>query len=427
MNIDFILVNVLKYLEVKDLMKLMSVSKAFFKLITSHSTEIFDYFDLTYSSEDLPRNSKFITDVISKNDIKKINLTLCENLNLINLILKAVKEKNGVKTLGLPLSIFESKTVLKKFSNVTSLAVKNMYFNECGLENNLYLIGNLIPMTKLTKLKLNNIKFTSAEFINLLQCKLEYIDLRECMEFKIEDFSNYLLQNSNSIRTLKLDGENSSLFQLIHLIPNMNALRELTISYCENLDDNFLIMISLISEQFTKLTLRKLRNISRTGFISFFQNANLLNLEKLDMNDAPRLSNDAVREIAKNSRLKYLDISWSEMVKNDSIISILENCRKLEKLFLQGCKCLDELALSILLDEENIKRGKFKNIKLIDLTKCDLIPDQIISSIYDKYPTLTIINYYGRDLRSDFYFLLTFKYFNNFKGIDGVFSKYILY
>ena len=44
-----------------------------------------------------------------------------------------------------------------------------------------------------------------------------------------------------------------------------------------------------------------------------------------------------------------------------------------------------------------------KRIYFIDLTKCDYVTDEIISNIYDKYPNVTIINYYGRDLREDFY------------------------
>ena len=40
----------------------------------------------------------------------------------------------------------------------------------------------------------------------------------------------------------------------------------------------------------------------------------------------------------------------------------------------------------------------------MDLTKCDLIPDNVIKSVLDKYPWITIINYYGRDLKNnDFY------------------------
>ncbi len=46
---------------------------------------------------------------------------------------------------------------------------------------------------------------------------------------------------------LKLDGEYSNVNYLIKVIPNLNVLTELTISYCENINDDFLNMIILIS------------------------------------------------------------------------------------------------------------------------------------------------------------------------------------
>ena len=47
-------------------------------------------------------------------------------------------------------------------------------------------------------------------------------------------------------------------------------------------------------------------------------------------------------------------------------------------------------------------KNKFHNLKLIDLTKCDIVNDDIIQKICDKFPWVIIINYYGRDLRNDF-------------------------
>ena len=43
-----------------------------------------------------------------------------------------------------------------------------------------------------------------------------------------------------------------------------------------------------------------------------------------------------------------------------------------------------------------------ERIRFIDLNKCDYVTDQMIYNILDKYPNITIINYYGRDLRDDF-------------------------
>jgi hypothetical protein len=84
----------------------------------------------------------------------------------------------------------------------------------------------------------------------------------------------------------------------------------------------------------------------------------------------------------------------------------------LSKISLQGCKCLDDKLFNDIFfveSEESIKKH-LENISFIDLTKCDYVTDQMISSIYDKYPNITIINYYGRDLREDFYYFLFFSF-----------------
>jgi hypothetical protein len=222
------------------------------------------------------------------------------------------------------------------------------------------------------------------------------------MDFKIEDFSNYLLKVKDTLKVLKLDGENSNLNHLINIIPNIDSLTELTISYCENLNDNFLEMIMIISQKFKKLTLRKLRNISSKCFENFFKNSLLYNLEKIDFYDAPKLNDKSVSYLSKYSNLKYIDISWSDNVKNESIIKIFLNCKKLEKIYLQGCKSIDdEIFEKCFIGKKNI--NKFDNLKLIDLTKCDLVSDNIILDVYNEFPWISIINYYGRDLRDDDY------------------------
>ena len=73
-------------------------------------------------------------------------------------------------------------------------------------------------------------------------------------------------------------------------------------------------------------------------------------------------------------------------------------------MFLQGCKNLDDnLFNDVFFYENNLDlKEHLKRIYFIDLTKCDYVTDEVISNIYDKYPNLTIINYYGRDLREDY-------------------------
>ena len=281
-EIDQIIINIIKYLDLRELFRICNVNKRFYNIIMckeidSHSkekydTEIYDYIDLIYSDPDeLPENSDFILSIINNNKhLKKISLILCENLVLARKIIKKVISKE-VNKLHIPLAMLKSSNDLEKFNeSLTELTIKNMYFNEVGIEYNILMVENLLKLKNLKKLKLNNIKFIGAEFINLIQSNLEYLDIRECMEFKIQDFAKYLIQDKSYLKTLKLDGENSNNMQLLNIIPNLDNLKELNISYCENLEDSFLDMISVISSKFRKLSLRKLRKITQECFIKFF-------------------------------------------------------------------------------------------------------------------------------------------------------------
>ena len=420
MNIDHILVNIFKYLDLRDLFSICNVNKTFYNIIMcknidtylpskkeeKYNTDIYDNIEFIYTETDeFPENTDFILSLIKNNkNLTKISLVLCENLILARKILKNVVSTK-VNKLYIPLAMLKNVNDLEKFNeSLTELTIKNMYFNEVGIEYNVVMVENLLKLKNMKKLKLNNIKFIGAEFINLIQSNLEYLDIRECMEFKIQDFSKYLFNNKSYLKTLKLDGENSNNIQLLNIIPNLDNLNELTISYCENLEDSFLDMISLISTKFRKLCLRKLRKITQECFIKFFSSSNFENLEKLDFYDAPKLNDKAIENIALIKKLKYLDISWCEGVSNETLKKIILNCNYLSKMFLQGCKNLDDnLFNDVFFYENNLDlKEHLKRIYFIDLTKCDYVTDEVISNIYDKYPNLTIINYYGRDLREDY-------------------------
>ena len=430
MDIDYILINILKYLDIKELFSISNVNRKFYNIINgrkvdyiknknvNYDTEIYDYIDFVFNDPDeFPPNTQKILSIIENNKhLKKLSLILCENLKLAQDIISCVTSKE-IKKLYISLAMFKTCKDLDKFKeSLQELTIKNMYFNEVGIEYNILMVENIILLKKLKKLKLNNIKYTGAEFINLLQCNLEYLDIRECMDFKIQDCANYLIKNRKYLKTLKLDGENSNLVQLLSILPNLDNLKELTISYCENLSDDFLEMISIISPKFTKLCLRKLRNITEECFIKFFSFTNFGDLEKLDFYDAPKLNDKAIINISLIKNLKFLDISWCETVLNETIKTIIINCKYLSRISLQGCKCLDDNLFNEVFFVESDKEIKLhlENISFIDLTKCDYVTDQMISNIYDKYPNITIINYYGRDLRDDFYFFYYYLLIDHF-------------
>ena len=188
MDIDHILINIFKYLDIKELFSISTVNKKFYNIIMgkeiqsiqnkkklNYDTEIYDYIDFVFNDPDeFPKNSEKILSIIKNNKhLKKLSLILCENLELAQDIISNVTSKE-IKKLYLSLAMFKSCKDLSKFSeSLEELTVKNMYFNEVGIEYNILMVENIILLKNLKKLKLNNIKYTGAEFINLLPRKLE--------------------------------------------------------------------------------------------------------------------------------------------------------------------------------------------------------------------------------------------------------------
>ena len=167
MGIDHILINIFKYLDIKELFSISNVSKKFNNIIMCkkvdgienrneyYNTGIYDYFDLSYNEPDIyPENGKKIISIIKNSKhLKKLSLTLCENLKLGQDIIKNVNSKE-VKRLYISLATFKTSKDLAKFSeSLTELSVKNIHFNEVGIEYNILMVENIILLKNLKKNK----------------------------------------------------------------------------------------------------------------------------------------------------------------------------------------------------------------------------------------------------------------------------------
>lgn len=404
LNKDFILVNILKYFDIKELYSFSHINKTFNNIINSLTLPINFYNNLIISSSNL------IPISVQNKILKKIENYKINSLNIIlnedeNFSLKLLQNLNNLQKLSIPLSILY-ENIFNNYQNLSELIIKNMYFNEGKMDKNIILVKNLLNLKHLKKLKLNNVKYITGEFLNYLKCNLEYLDLKESMEFKLQDIRAYLIKDSNYLHTLKIDGEYTEPSAILNILPHLVKLTTLTITYCENFPDEVINLLSVLFGQFKKITLRKLRNISSYAFENFFKNPSV-NLIKLDLYDAQHLNNYSIKDLYKNYNLEYLDLSWSDNIKNENIVKIFINCRKLKKIFLQGCKCLDDKIFedSLLQKDFRIKKCLGKFLYKIDLTKCDLISDKIIKEVNEEYKNIIILNYYGKDLRyDDFYF-----------------------
>lgn len=395
---DQILVDVFKYLSLQDLAKCTLACKMFKNLIEEESNVIFDKINVCVFDNKI--NLEWLIRIIKNNRVKILNLLLCENYITARLILYNINPLY-LEELKIPLKMFMSDEDLIQFKNLKKLTIKNMYFNESGLEEDVYMLANLMQMKWLKYLKLNNIKFLKANFIGHLTNELYFLDFRECVEFTVDDMFEALIKQSQNLKVFRLDGELSSQNVLVDVLKKLNNLNELYLGYCENFSDGFLYGIANL-HNLSKLTLRKLRNVTKNSLEYFFENVDLQNIVKLDIYDCPLMTTQCVSNIAnKANKLEHLELSWATTIRNLGIIQILKNCLLLKKLYVQGCKYLDDNLFNEFLDspEWNIINTSFKNLKLIDFSKCDLIEDKTLYKVMKLYPCLNLINYYGNDLK----------------------------
>jgi hypothetical protein len=393
--IDSFLVDILKYLSLQDLAMIRQVSKIFQKLIDNEKTIIFEKINISIFEDKI--NLNWLLNIIRNNQIKKMNLLLCDNIYYVRQILFSINS-DYLEELKIPTKFFMGKNELTRFKRLNKLTIKNMYFIEGGLDEDIHMITNLIELPWIKFLKLNNIKFVKAGFMQYLNNKFEKLDFRESADFRIEDMREFIFSQSDSLKIIRLDGEMSNENALSESIIRLNNLSELYIGYCENFTPNLLLQISKNLQNLNKLTLRKLR-VDTNSLENFFTNLKMENMQKIDFYDCPYFNNLCALQISDNCpKLEYLEISWSNGVLDQSIINLFDKSPNLQFLYVQGCKLLSDKVFAKVLDSDTHK-DIFNSLKLIDFSKCDLLHDSLLYKVMEKYPCLAIINYYGMNLK----------------------------
>ena len=410
---DF-LVDIFKYLKLKDLYITKSCSKIFQNIIDEEESLIFEKINFSYQVEIYNPLSKnffllWFMKILKRNNVRSLNLLFCYNHNLSKEIINTVN-KSSLEKLKVHLKIFKSGNEITHLRKLKSLSVKNMFYDLSDFQNDLMAITNIIKMPWIDQIKLNNFKNSNCSFMELIKNKLSKIDFKESAYFKIQEMTEGITNISKCLRILRIDGEYSNEKVMIQTLNKLNNLTELYIGYCQNFSDYFITEITKINFKLTKLSLRKLR-VSTAVIENFFEFGDFSQIVKIDFYDCPTLNNNCVNLIADRAlNLEHLEISWSSRVRDDSIQNLFRKCLKLRYLYLQGCKYLtDNIFNQFLFDTNERKYEDFTvkelssstQLRLVDLSKCDLIQDKTLYRMIEKFSCLSLINYYGLDLKDE--------------------------
>ena len=408
-----------------ELLKLNNFSENFSEICDKYSTNNQDYdlIDNLVPITNTNCNIPLFINILGRKPLISLDLVLVDStqsiINLLNLIKENFKNnltQNTLKFLKLPLSVFTKENIIIEFSALESLTVKHLHYqtisqNNCEI---IYLTSNIYDQPNLTKINLNGVKFMKAGFLNEMENKkIEQIDFRESSSLSLQDMGNFIKKHQDTLISLKLDGENTSLSSLIYL-STLNKLENLYISYCENLGEYIFISIYAICKTLKKLSLRKMRKLNIEQVENFLFNADFKNLKKLDFFDALVLNDNCLTSISINcEKLLYLDISWSTDITNNGIIIIINSLLYLKKLICQGLKRVSDEAINKTLEyykyekNFNIKTkfpiSAYDSLIFMDFSKCDLINDHVLNKLLKEFSYLNVVNYYSEDLRDGSY------------------------
>lgn len=283
-----------------------------------------------------------------------------------------------------------SKVVVKNLSEQCPMIVSLNLEGTDALdpyESAFYPVANL---PSLTKLNLSHCKWVNDVFMHdlaLSAAKIEHVIIEGIPYVTDASMTLFLDRKHSHLKTLHLDGEGLTSSSFLKLGMCLN-LEELSILFSENMTNLALEEIKWL-KKLKRLHVRKGVDLTSTGIIDAFCNANLNLLTALNLGECIGVNDEVLTRIAPTlPNLKCIRIDWCFDVTNVGFDCILTNCPLLEDISIIGLAKLTSSAL-----------GKIPfllpHLRLLDLQQCHLISDAIVMELVEVLPELKVLNYYG--------------------------------
>ncbi|XP_044001128.1 F-box/LRR-repeat protein 2-like [Aphidius gifuensis] len=161
------------------------------------------------------------------------------------------------------------------------------------------------------------------------------------------------------------------------------------VEYCKNLKHLRITSHNIMDTAFKKLTeLKNLECLILDGNYSLKEESiivlsnNCKKLKRLDIADciiAPAIRGDPLSsppvldELSKLQCLEHLNLSFAENLKDSTITAIANNCKNLKSLDIQGCCAITETSLVVLSD--------LKNLQKLNVSCIDIITDSFLMKL----------------------------------------------
>jgi hypothetical protein len=352
-----ILANILKYLSITTINRLMRTNK-------TNYNKIYDILQ-TAKCYNLKSNIKCNVK-ITKNDIINNNINN-DDINNNSLIVNNTKK------------IFSTYIYLDIYTPNEDIPIIEKIFNEDEYNNLslfIYKNSNFNYKTKLFK-NITDITFYNIDFDLSYQLNIDNV---EYLEFSKCNVNNNLIKNIKNIGTLIIDECNT-----LREYDNNISCNIIIFIYCENLIEFGNIncnIIELNSCKIIKYNSLNNKNIQKLQIV----NAEMLKLEKINIPNISIINSkiDYIYNIYNITRLKILDSIILKIFNIDNCkILIIDNCSydfNTSLINISNIKNVDRLSVNYIISDEcelkfipKISFDKLKNIKNILLEKVKLI------------------------------------------------------
>lgn len=193
--------------------------------------------------------------------------------------------------------------------------------------------------------------------------------------------------SADQLEFLALDGAEITDIGIKKLL-RFTKLKYLQISFCNKLTDESLHNISMLVS-LRELHFKKGEQFTNTGLQYTF--SCLVNLVCISLLECWETDDKCLEVISCNClELKSFAVTWAK-VTNIGVEYIIKQCHLLHDLNLTGSYIITEQPLMSLLETNS----KNVNLRLLNLTQCHLVSDNVLYKFKDKIPDLKIIDFYG--------------------------------
>jgi hypothetical protein len=283
----------------------------------------------------------------------------------------------------------------------------------------------------LQSLQLNHIK-TNGSFIRMKLNKIQYLNLNSCHYIESDQMKLILNDIWKTVLTLKISESiitSNDFYDSYKNYINVNdnndndliesfPLEYIDLSWNEDIESCHICPLLLRCPNIRHAIFRCCSSFDST-VLKVLSKTSQMNLIELNMSRCLNVNNDAIFTLAKYCpNLLFLDISWS-FITTESIIDLLNHCKDIQTLILQGCKGLGEDLIDYLLIDTNMLINEMKGIpsqtdqshhqhqtniiplynsqdlKFLDLSWVNMISKSLASKLTKIRTGLRVLDYYN--------------------------------